>query len=210
MSPQTRFPLAALLPILSTICLAKADDGVAMSAMEAKPLKAGTKAPESLLTNLEGKQENLSSILSIKPTVLIFYRGGWCPFCNTHLAELGKIESDIRKKGYQIVAISPDLPSELNKTLDKQHLTYKLYSDASAEAMKKFGVAYRLDDKTFTMYRDSYKIDLEKSSGQKHHILPVPSVFIIDRSGKITFVSSNPDYKVRMKGSEILKAIESK
>ena len=75
--------------------------------------------------------------------------------------------------------------------------------------MKKFGVAYRLDDPTFTKMRDSFGVDLEKSSGQTHHILPVPSVFVVGKDGKIVYVHSNPDYKVRLKGSEILSVIAS-
>ena len=85
-----------------------------------------------------------------------------------------------------------------------------MFSDSTAEAMKKFGVAFRVEDATYTKYRDSYHIDLERSSGQTHHILPVPSVFIIDKSGKVIYVHSNPDYKVRLKGSEILSAIDAK
>jgi len=185
-------------------------DTVAKSAAEAKPIVVGKVIPDATLQSLAGKSVKLSAVVKDKPTLLIFYRGGWCPFCNAHLSELAKIEGDIRKRGYQIVAISPDLPSELAKVVDKDHLTYKLYSDSTAEAMKRFGVAFRIDDDTYTKYRDSYGIDLEKSSGQTHHILPVPSVFVVDKTGKITFVHSNPDYRVRLKGSEIISAIDDK
>ena len=178
---------------------------VAKSAAEAKPLKVGTAAPNSTLREVDGKTVELKQVLGGKPTVLIFYRGGWCPFCNAHLSELAKVEGDLRAMGFQIVAISPDTPAELNKTLDKDHLTYRLFSDTNATSLRNFGVAYRLDDQTFTMYRDRFNIDLESSSGEKHHILPVPSVFLIDKHGKIGFAYSNPDYKVRMKGADIVQ-----
>ncbi|MBS1726372.1 MAG: AhpC/TSA family protein [Armatimonadetes bacterium] len=198
---------------VSAVALASAilpsDGDVAMSPAEAKPLKVGVSIPDSNLKTLDGKATTLKEALGGKPTVLVFYRGGWCPFCNMHLAELGQVQADIIKRGYQIVAISPDTPAELNKTMEKHDLTYKLLSDSTAETMKKFGVAFRLDDKTFGMYKDKYHIDLERSSGgMTHHILPVPSVFLVDKSGKIIFAHSNPDYKVRMKGAEILKAID--
>lgn len=199
-------PMLMLATALSLAGLQTAD--VAKSAADARPLKSGVSAPDARMTKLDGKETTLKSVLKGKRTVLIFYRGGWCPFCNAHLAELAKIEADVRAKGFQIVAVSPDTPSELTKTMDKKHLTYTLLSDSSAEAMKKFGVAFRLDDETFGMYRDRFGIDLEKSSGQRHHILPVPSVFVIDSKGKITFAHSNPDYKVRLKGEEIMKALE--
>ncbi len=175
---------------------------------DAVPLMVGASIPNSALKGLDGKDITLSAALGKKPAIVIFYRGGWCPFCNAHLSELAKIESDILKRGYQIIAISPDLPEELNKTLTKDHLNYKLFSDSKADAMKAFGVGFRLDDQTFTKYRDQYRIDLERSSGQKHHILPVPSVFVVNAKGKITFVHSDPDYKVRIKGQALLDALD--
>ena len=71
--------------------------------------------------------------------------------------------------------------------------------------MENFGVAYRVDDTTIATYK-KFNVDLERSSGQTHHILPVPAVFIIDRTGKIVFVHADSDYKLRMKGAEVLAA----
>ena len=184
-------------------------DVVAKSAAEARPISAGKSIPRATLKGIDGKAISLKDAVAGKPTVIIFYRGGWCPFCNAHLSDLAKVEAEVRAKGYQIIAISPDIPTELAKTVDKDHLTYRLFSDSSAEAMKKFGVAFRVDDETYTMYRDRFKLDLEVSSGQKHHILPVPSVFVVNPMGKITFAKSDPDYKVRIKGTDLLKALDS-
>ena len=151
----------------------------------------------------------LHAIIAGKPTVLIFYRGSWCPYCNAHLSDLVTVEDELRSLGYQIVAISPDRPEELNPMMTADHLNYRLFSDPQAEAMKKFGVAYRLDDTTVTNYKQKYNVDLERSSGQTHHILPVPAVFILDRTGKIVFVHADPDYTARMKGAEVLAAAKT-
>jgi peroxiredoxin len=206
----THFPLIVLAACVGVAAYASPVQGiVADSATMAKPLTVGAMVPDATLQALNGKNVSLTNILKRKRTVLIFYRGGWCPYCNAHLSDLVTIEKQVTDRGFQIIAISPDTPSELNKTLTKDHLNYKLFSDSSAEAMKKFGVAYRLDDPTFTKMRDSFGVDLEKSSGQTHHILPVPSVFVVGKDGKIVYVHSNPDYKVRLKGSEILSVIAS-
>lgn len=180
---------------------------VAVSAEAAKPLQPGTKAPNVAVRTLDNKEVRLASLTKGKRTVLIFYRGGWCPFCNMHLSELGAAKAEFTKMGYQVVAVTPDSPEELNKTLDKSHLDFTLISDSKADAMKAFGVAFRLDDPTFSMYKEKFNLDIEKNSGgQTHHILPVPSVFLIDEKGMIRFTQSNPDYKVRMSSKEILEA----
>ena len=184
-------------------------DQVAPSAEDAEPIGVGTGAPDAGLRDLEGKEVTLHGIIAGKPTVLIFYRGSWCPYCNAHLSDLVTVEEELRSLGYQIVAISPDRPEELNHMTTADHLNYRLFSDSQAEAMKKFGVAYRVDDTAVTNFKQKYNVDLERASGQTHHILPVPAVFILDRAGKIVFVHADPDYKVRMKGAEVLAAAKS-
>jgi len=189
--------------------LANTADQAASSAKEAKPIEVGTAAPDAGLRGLDGNDVTLHAIVAGKPTVLIFYRGSWCPYCNLHLSDLVTVEEELRSLGYQIVAISPDRPEELNKMTAADHLNYRLFSDPQAEAMKKFGVAYQVDNNTVTNYKRKFNVDLESSSGQTHHILPVPAVFILDRGGKIVFVHADPDYKVRMKGAEVLAAAKA-
>ena len=183
-----------------------AEGVIADSPQNAKPLGVGVTAPDILLTSVDGKPVKLGSLLKKQPTALIFYRGGWCPFCNMHLAQLKTIEPDLRALGYQIVAVSPDRPEELRKTMDKHQLDYTLLSDSDAKALKAYGVAFKVDDETVEKYR-AYHVDLEASAGGRaHHALPVPSVFLIGKDRVIQFAHSNPDYKVRLAPDKILAA----
>jgi hypothetical protein len=52
-------------------------------------------------------------------------------------------------------------------------------------------------------------VGLERSSGQTHHIPPVPAVFILGRTAKLAFVHADPDYEVRMNGAEVLAAAKT-
>jgi peroxiredoxin len=54
-----------------------------------------------------------------------------------------------------------------------------------------------LDDATLAKMQ-SYGVDLDTTTGEALHELPVPSVFIIDTTGIIRYVYSNPDYTVRL------------
>jgi len=49
-------------------------------------------------------------------------------------------------------------------------------------------------------------VDLEAASGNTGHLLPYPSVFIVDKAGIIRFAYVNPDYKVRLDPAKILEA----
>lgn len=211
-----KFAFKSVLPVLAVAALstgALAQDmadhaTVPSSAADAKPLKVGENAPNSTLRTVEGKDIELKDVLGGKPTVLIFYRGSWCPFCNKHLADLKTVQGKLTDMGFQIIAIALDKPEMLKTTMDKHELGYQLFSDSKAEALKNFGVAFRLDDATYSKYQ-TYGIDLDKSSGENHHILPVPSVFIIGKDGKIAYVHSNPDYKARLSGQEVVAAAKS-
>ncbi len=54
--------------------------------------------------------------------------------------------------------------------------------------------------------RKKYNIDVEEASGQKHHLLPVPAVFLVATNGLIQFECVNPDYKVRLDPDLLLAA----
>ena len=175
---------------------------------EPTPLKAGQSVPDVSLRTEEGKTVRLRELVSKKPAVLIFYRGGWCPFCTRHLEALADIEKDLNKAGAQLLAISMDQPSKLKATPHRDKLGYQLLSDSDAAAAKAFGIAFRVDDATVEKYK-GYGINLETASGKDHHLLPHPAVFVTDTTGKIRFAHVNPDYKVRLKPAKILEAAQN-
>lgn len=195
---------------LAVLCLAtpvvgRAQHGAPTSAQDIKPLLIGASVPDVTLQTPDGKAFNLKAAAAKKPTVLIFYRGGWCPYCNTYLGQLQAAEADLLNLGYQILAISPDRPPKLGESVEKGKLTYTLLSDSSMTAAQAFGIAFRVDDATLEKYK-GYNIDLEAASGEKHHLLPVPAVFIVGTDGVISFAYVNPDYKVRLESAKIIEA----
>lgn len=120
------------------------------------------------------------------------------------LGELLAIEADLLELGYRIIAVSPDRPSELFKTMEKNELTYSLLSDSTMAGAQALGIAVRFG-KAKTL---AYKIggdDIEKSSGQDHNLVPVPSVFIVDQQGILRFAHTDPNHRKRIKTEEILQ-----
>lgn len=169
------------------------------------PLAAGAKAPSTTVRRPNGHEVEMSELYARKPTILIFYRGGWCPYCNAHLGEVAKAEAELTQMGYQILAVSPDKPEALQATIDKGDYSYDLLSDSDTNLISAFGLAFRVDDTTVEKYR-GFGIDLDAASGRNHHILPVPAVYIIDRKGIIRFVYFDPDYKKRLTNTDLMAA----
>ncbi len=91
------------------------------------------------------------------------------------------------------------------KSREVKDLGYTLYSDSTLAAAREFGIVFQLSKVEALGYK-SHGIDLEQVSGQDHHQLPVPSVFLVEAGGSVRWVYSNPDYKVRPDNAELLKA----
>ena len=173
-------------------------------AEDVKPLPAGSPLPNVSLQQIDGSTTRVLDALAGKPAVLVFFRGGWCPYCNRHLSSLRSIEAELGELGYQLIAISPDSPQSLRAGIGKHKAEYTLLSDSSAEFIRALGLAFKVDARTREKYK-GHGIDLKQASGQEHFLLPVPAVYMVDRDGMITYRYANPDYKVRMDNQELLK-----
>lgn len=198
---------ALTLPCISV--LAATSGTLASDAKSARPLAVGSIAPDALVRSPDGTAVPLATTFATKPTVLVFYRGGWCPYCNRQLAELATFEAQFISLGFQILALSTDAPERLTATATKNTVAYRLLSDRAMSAASAYGVAFRVDSATVEKYR-GYKIDLASVPGEPTaRWLPVPAVFVIGRDRVIRFVASNPDYTVRLPAAELLAAAKA-
>ena len=168
------------------------------------PLKVGMEIPEASISNTESKLVSLNTLTSEKPTVLIFYRGAWCGYCTKHLGELNDAKESIEKLGYQILGITIDKVEKLGESKSE----IPVYSDTNLEATTGFGLDWKVNDELFKKYKEEYKLDLESWSGQTHHSLPVPAVFIV-KEGVVEFQYVNPNHSTRLKVNTLLGILET-
>ena len=106
--------------------------------------------------------------------------------------------------GVELVALGADQPSRMQPTVEQHQLGYRLYSDSRMHAARAYGIAFEVSDSTLSLYK-GYGIDLEAASGESHHLLPVPSVFVY-KDGRMTFQYVNPDHRVRLAADLVLAA----
>ncbi len=170
-------------------------------------LKKGLSAPDFKAKDINGVDFSLKDALKRKPVVLVFYRGGWCPYCNLQLRKLQKnVMPNIKGKAH-LVAISVDLPDKGLETSKKENLGFDILSDPKAAILKSYNIVFKVPGPLVKKYKNEYNIDLEGASGEKHHIIAIPSVFVIDSKGKIVFSYANEDYKVRAAEKDIMNAV---
>ncbi|MBL0182533.1 MAG: AhpC/TSA family protein [Chitinophagaceae bacterium] len=168
-----------------------------------KGLNVNDKAPEFSAKSQDGKPISLKEKLKAGPVVLVFYRGQWCPYCNRELKNLEDSLSLITAKGATLIAVTPEKPENISKTIEKTKATYPILFDEGLKIMKSYDVAFAVDPKTIEKYK-GYGIDFNEVNGANGTNLPVPAVYIINKNGGIIYKYFDADYRKRPSVKDLL------
>ncbi len=189
-----------------------ADVPIATNAEETQPLQAGNPAPRFEVRTVDDKPYLFDPQNLDRPTLLITYRGGWCPFCNMHLSELSQVIDDIDALGIDVLFLSGDRPELLYTSLSRETrddiagLHYTILSDADAQAAIALGIAFKASQRTIDRRAEKNQ-DIDGSSMTNHGVLPVPAVYAIGTDGMIAFVHADPNYKIRIPTEELMEVV---
>ena len=167
-------------------------------------VKLGSETPIDKLNTTSNKEISLKK--HSKPLVLVFFRGSWCPYCITQLKEINKTLIPKIQGKADLLAISVDKLKKTKMLKDKQSLNFDLVSDPKAKTLVAFNIINKLESDLVKKYKNSYGIDIEGDSGETHHMIAHPAVFII-KNGKVVFADVHTDYKQRTANADILKAL---
>ena len=180
-----------------------------LSAQE-KPegLFINSKAPDFKAIDQYGNEIRLKDVLKDSLVVLIFYRGQWCPYCNRQLKKIEDSLQLIRGKGAKLIAVTPEKPEFISKTIEKTKASFPLLYDKEMKIMKAYGVAFEVDERAVSRYKNA-DIDLMEANGQKDKVyLPVPAAYIINKEGTIVYRFFDTDYKKRATVEMILEHLK--
>lgn len=177
----------------------------AMKAQEGpKGLNINDAAPDFTAKDQEGNTVSLKKQLEKGAVVLVFYRGHWCPYCNKYLKKLEDSLSLISSKGASLVTITPEMPENIKKTIEKSTASYPILYDDGMAIMKSYDVAFPVDEKTIERYK-GFGIDFTQANGPNNGAnLPVPAVYVINKDGKIVFRHFDKNYTKRASVADIL------
>lgn len=140
-------------------------------------LSVGDSAPDFSLQDAAGQQVSLSDFAS-KKVVVYFYPKASTPGCTTQACDFRDNIESLSSHGYQVVGISPDPVSALEKFTEKQELNFPLLSD---------------EDHTVA---EAYGAWGEKKNYGKTYVGLIRSTVVVDEEGKVALAQ----YNVRAKG----------
>lgn len=74
-----------------------------------------------------------------KPTLLVVYRGVFCPFCTATMANLVASYQKIKDNGFEIIAISADKEAEANKIVADYKIPFPVGYGLTEAQIKQIG-----------------------------------------------------------------------
>lgn len=162
-----------------------------------------SKAPDFKGKDQNGKDIRLKDLLKKGKVVLVFYRGEWCPYCNKNLQRLEDSLQLIKDKGATLIAVSPEQPESIAKTIEKTKAEYSILHDENLKIMKAYEVEFEVPENMLKRYRNG-GIKIDEINGKNGNYLPVPATYVIDKEANIIYRFFTQDYKKRPSVKEIL------
>ena len=168
-------------------------------------LPVGAGIPSFHIQDFRGEAFS-STTINDADTLVVFYRGGWCPYCNFQIRELSQSYDKFDALGVSLVAISVDRPDAAAVTRKAYEVPFPVLSDPDLKAHEAFNVVLQLDTAGVARLA-KYGHEIEKWSGKDHHKMAVPAVFLV-RDGKVAWAHVARDYKTRPGVEQLLTAVK--
>jgi len=163
--------------------------------------------PQATLLDVHGQEVELQSLLKNGPTIVSFYRWGWCPYCNLELKALQEILQELEQYGAQLIAISPETPDSSISTKEKNELDFPVLSDVWNILSKKLRLTFGLKEEIIDIYKQ-LGIDVDAHNGDTLHEIPLPATYIVWTDWKIIFAHASADYTTRVEPTDLLKYLK--
>ncbi|MGH1386198.1 peroxiredoxin family protein [Kordia sp.] len=159
-------------------------------------LKVGNTLPLLRFENT-AKEEITSEKFAGTPSIYMFYRGNWCPFCMAQIKEMVTHHEELADRNINTVFISSQ-PHGFSENLAKKYpLDFQFLVDVNGEVAKQLNI-FDANGLPFGF----------QAFGFKSHTI-MPTIIITDSNEQIVYVNQTDNYRVRPEPSALLKVIDA-
>lgn len=159
-----------------------------------KVITVGRTLPEFALKGIAGAWVSSSSLVG-RPTILIFFRGNWCPLCMAQIQEIAARYQELGRLGVRVALISPQ-PHDNTVQLAKRYVVnFQFLTDERNVAARTLGIAAPW----------SVPMGMQMLGYDSESVLP--TVIITDASGKVIWVHETDNYRVRPEPDTFLQVL---
>jgi len=164
----------------------------------------GSQLSDFTVITYDGQATTLYNLLQNQTNFIIFYRGGWCPYCNYHVKQLTESYHLFEKENIQVILISADDADGEILLKNTYHIPFPLITDPLLTAYEAFNVTLQFSELEALMAKILYDLNLENWSKQPHHKVAVPAYFLLDQQGIVKWEHVAQDYTVRPSPKQLL------
>ena len=172
-------------------------------------IEVGARLPDAELLDPHGAPTSLYAALGDRLSVLVFYRGAWCPYCNIALSTYqAELVAELARRDVGLVAISPQAPDGSLNTQEKNELAFTVLSDPGNQVAKAAGILTAPSDEARAAQLQ-LGLDLAAANADGTTGLPMPTTIIVDAGRAVRWIDVHPDYTTRSEPGEILAAVDA-
>ncbi|HUN38256.1 MAG TPA: peroxiredoxin-like family protein, partial [Trebonia sp.] len=142
------------------------------------------------------------------PSVLVFYRGAWCPYCNIALsAYQAELLPQLTERGIPLIAVSPQKPDGSLTMQQKHSLAFAVVSDPGNVIAGRLGILTRPSQEARAAQLQ-LGLDLASVNADGTTTVPMPATVILDASRAIRWIDVHPDYSTRTEAGQVVDALD--
>jgi peroxiredoxin len=151
-------------------------------------LAVGDRFPDFRLGDQSGVMHDATMFGAAPLTLVVIYRGDFCPFARFELGDLSDRREELRKAGIQIVAISADPPERSTMLARFLNTNLPLLSDSSEALLNRLGLV-------------QHYANHQPDSA-------IPAYFLVDKKHRVRWVFTSPWYREVPPSRTILDAAQ--
>jgi len=168
----------------------------------------GTVLPDAELLDPHGAATTLYAAAGGGPSVLVFYRGAWCPYCNIALsAYQAELLPQLTERGIPLIAVSPQKPDGSLTMQQKHSLAFAVVSDPGNVIAGRLGILTRPSQEARAAQLQ-LGLDLASVNADGTTTVPMPATVILDASRAIRWIDVHPDYSTRTEAGQVVDALD--
>ena len=170
-------------------------------------LQPGAMAPPFTLPDQNGSMVRLADRLQLGPVVLVFVRGGWCPFCAITLRAWQDALPRLHDAGGDLLAILPQGMERCCQTAERELLAYPVLSDKDSAVGGAYGLATTLPTRARELYA-RLGHDLQRMNADESWRLSLMATFVVLPDGKIVVADASLKPQLWLEPDVAIKAVQ--
>ena len=154
----------------------------------------GKSLPEFSLRAIDGTWVSSSSMVG-RPTIMIFFRGNWCPLCMAQIREIAARYQELGRLGVRVALVSPQ-PHDQTIALAKSYrVNFQFLTDVGNVAARKLGIAAPW----------GVPLGMQMLGYDSETVLP--TVVITDSAGRVIWTHETDNYRIRPEPDTFLEVL---